>query len=124
MSSNKRILIAEDDFPIALALKTIVASNIGCEVEMVVNGREAWEALQKKPFDLVLSDWNMPEMTGAQLRAEMRAVPHLAKIPFIMLTARGDKESVVEAVSAGITDYVHKPFKRTSLLEKIRTRLG
>ena len=113
MAAPKRILIAEDDYAIALALKTIVSGNIPCELEMAGNGGEAWDLLQKQHFDLVISDWNMPVKTGAQLRLDMEQEPRLAAIPFIMLTARADKDSVVQAIKAGITDYVHKPFDRT-----------
>jgi putative nucleotidyltransferase with HDIG domain len=124
MDAPKRILIAEDDYAIALALKTIVGGNIPCELDMASNGGEAWDLLQKKSFDLVISDWNMPVKTGAQLRLDMEQDPRLAAIPFIMLTARADKDSVVQAIKAGITDYVHKPFDRAKLIEKIQTLLS
>jgi putative nucleotidyltransferase with HDIG domain len=124
MDAPKRILIAEDDYAIALALKTIVGGNIPCELDMASNGGEAWDLLQKKNFDLVISDWNMPVKTGAQLRLDMEQDPRLSAIPFIMLTARADKDSVVQAIKAGITDYVHKPFDRAKLIEKIQTLLS
>jgi putative nucleotidyltransferase with HDIG domain len=124
MDALKRILIAEDDYAIALALKTIVGGNIPCELDMASNGGEAWDLLQKKNFDLVISDWNMPVKTGAQLRLDMEQDPRLSAIPFIMLTARADKDSVVQAIKAGITDYVHKPFDRAKLIEKIQTLLS
>jgi len=124
MAAPKRILIAEDDYAIALALKTIVGGNIPCELDMAGNGGEAWDLLQKKTFDLVISDWNMPVKTGAQLRLDMEQDPRLAAIPFIMLTARADKDSVVQAIKAGITNYVHKPFDRAKLIEKIQMLLS
>ena len=124
MTDVKRILIAEDDYAIALALKTIVTGNIPCELDMASNGGEAWELLQNKHFDLVVSDWNMPVKTGAQLRLDMEKDPRLAAIPFIMLTARADKDSVITAIKAGITEYVHKPFDRAKLLEKIQLLLN
>ncbi len=118
-STVKRILIAEDDFAIALALKTIIRNNFDCELTLAHNGQEAWEAIQKSTFDLVLSDWNMPQKTGCELLNEVRLNSTTQHLPFIMLTARADKNSVINAVKSGVTDYIHKPFNRAALIEKI-----
>lgn len=120
MNSEKTILIAEDDYAIALALKTIVTKNCECNLIMASDGEEAWQAMQNNDVDLVISDWNMPVKTGVELLREMRADKRFADMPFLMLTSRSDKDSVVDAIEAGVSAYMHKPFDRHRLMEKIR----
>jgi HD-like signal output (HDOD) protein/CheY-like chemotaxis protein len=114
-----RILVAEDDFAITLALKTIVQNNFDCELVITHNGEEAWQAVLKQDFDLIISDWNMPIKTGCELLKEVRNHEPAKQVPFVMLTARADKNSVIDAVQAGVTDYIHKPFDRAALIKKI-----
>lgn len=118
-----KILVAEDDFAITLALKTIIKNNFNCELTITHNGEEAWIEIQKQPFDLILSDWNMPLKTGCELLHDVRTNDSTKLTPFIMLTARADKHSVIDAVKSGVTDYIHKPFDRAALIEKISSTL-
>ncbi|MCG6970771.1 MAG: HDOD domain-containing protein [Gammaproteobacteria bacterium] len=118
-----KILIAEDDFAIALALKTILKNNLNCELTVTNNGEEAWEKIQSNPFDLILSDWNMPYKTGCELLADVRGNENTKAIPFFMLTARADKNSVIDAVKGGVDGYIHKPFDRADLLKKLTEAL-
>ena len=118
------ILLAEDDFAISLALKTIIKNNIDCDLTLTRDGQEAIDALQEKTFDLVISDWNMPIKTGQELLEYIRANEKTINIPFIMLTARADKDSVINALKAGVTTYIHKPFNRDDLLSKINQVLS
>lgn len=124
MGTRKKILIAEDDHAIALALKTIIASSCDCELVIARNGGEAWGALQGQPFDLIISDWNMPLKTGAELLDDVRQDPELKNTPFLMLTARSDKDSVLDAIDAGVTAYMHKPFDRSALIAKTNELLA
>lgn len=119
MEKKHRILIAEDDYAIALALKTILTNNFDCELTMASNGQEALEKALQGNFDLILSDWNMPIRTGCQFLWDLKQNEKTRDIPFLMLTARADKDSVVKAATAGVTDYVHKPFDRQLLIKKI-----
>ena len=80
---------------------------------------EAWDALQAHDYDLVIADWNMPRRTGAQLLADVRGAARGAEVPLVMLTARSDRDSIVEAARAGVTDYIVKPFGKQTLIEKI-----
>ena len=118
-----RILIAEDDFAIALALKTILKNNFNCDLTVTSNGDEAWEKIKSSSFDLILSDWNMPFKTGCELLADVRNNDNTKDIPFFMLTARADKNSVIDAVKSGVSGYIHKPFDRADLIKKISDAL-
>lgn len=124
MANPIRILVAEDDFAISLALKTLLQANLPCELRVAKNGADAWQQLQNFPADLVLSDWNMPEKTGKQLLADIRNDPKLKTLPFLMLTARADKESVIQAVKLGVSGYIHKPFNRADLIAKVKNMLA
>ncbi|MCW8354622.1 response regulator [Marinomonas pontica] len=91
------------------------------EIEEAVNGRKAQQMLNKTQFDIVLCDWEMPEMTGVELLKWRREQPKYKKedVPFVMITSRGDKSHVVEAVQSGVTDYLGKPFSSEQLINKV-----
>ena len=119
MSTQKTVLIAEDDYAISLAIKTIITQSFECGLVIAKDGEEAWQAVQNQHIDLVVSDWNMPLKTGEELLKEIRENDRLANLPFLMLTARSDKDSVLDAIDAGVTEYMHKPFDRQTLIDKI-----
>jgi two-component system, chemotaxis family, chemotaxis protein CheY len=121
---SKKILIAEDDHAISLAIKTIVSTACDCELTLAKDGDAAWRAIQANNFDLVISDWNMPLKTGAELLSDMRSSTPPIDTPFLMLTARSDKDSVLDAIRAGVTEYMHKPFDRQALIEKVTLLLN
>jgi len=123
MDSNKTILIAEDDYAISLAIKTIITKSFDCTLLVAKDGELAWLAAQENDVDLIISDWNMPLKTGAQLLEDVRSHERLSKIPFLMLTARSDRDSVLDAIDAGVTEYMHKPFDRKALIERISSLL-
>lgn len=125
MNVDINILIAEDEPNIATALKFIVNKAVqDAYVEVVGNGRDALNATMERPYNLIISDWNMPGLTGIDLLTELRKNESTRDIPFLMLTARGDKESVIEAVQGGVTDYVAKPFENKNIINKIHTLLS
>lgn len=80
--------------------------------------------LAKEAFDLVLCDWEMPEMSGLELLTWCREQDNLKTMPFVMVTSRGDKENVVQAIQAGVTGYVSKPFTNEQLLTKVKQALN
>ncbi|WP_162880612.1 response regulator, partial [Pseudomonas coronafaciens] len=97
----------------------------GIHTEDAVNGRKAQVLLNKEEFDLILCDWEMPEMSGLELLAWCREQDNYLKtVPFIMVTSRGDKENVVQAIQAGVTDFVGKPFTNEQLLTKVKKALA
>nr|WP_314570287.1 response regulator [uncultured Pseudomonas sp.] len=95
----------------------------GIKLEDAVNGKKAQAILMRESFDLVLCDWEMPEMSGLELLTWCREQPHLKAMPFVMVTSRGDKENVVQAIQAGVSGYVSKPFTNEQLLSKVKQAL-
>jgi two-component system, chemotaxis family, chemotaxis protein CheY len=87
------------------------------------DGRAALTKLEQEKFDLVLLDWNMPRMTGLELLKTIRADDHLWNTPVVMITAEGRKEDVLEAVKAGVNNFIVKPFTAETLEEKLNTVL-
>jgi CheY-like chemotaxis protein len=95
----------------------------GVRIEEAVNGRKAQLMLANAPVDLILCDWEMPEMSGLELLQWCRGQDALKSAPFIMITSRGDKENVVQAIQAGVSDYIGKPFTNEQLIGKVRKAL-
>ncbi|AVE06219.1 response regulator [Pseudomonas sp. R11F] len=95
----------------------------GIKIEDAVNGKKAQSILMRESFDLVLCDWEMPEMSGLELLTWCREQAHLKAMPFVMVTSRGDKENVVQAIQAGVSGYVSKPFTNEQLLNKVKQAL-
>ena len=95
----------------------------GIKIEDAVNGKKAQTILMRETFDLVLCDWEMPEMSGLELLTWCREQAHLKAMPFVMVTSRGDKENVVQAIQAGVSGYVSKPFTNEQLLNKVKQAL-
>ncbi|MCD6099353.1 MAG: response regulator [Candidatus Marinimicrobia bacterium] len=121
---SAKILVV-DDSPtmrriIINALNKIGYSDIG----EASNGKEALDTLRSEEYKLVLTDWNMPEMTGEQFVRELMQDEKLKSIPVIMVTTRGMKEDVITAVKLGVRGYIVKPFTPEVLKEKIEEVLG
>ena len=96
----------------------------GIRTEDAVNGKQAQAMLAREAFDLVLCDWEMPEMSGLELLTWCRGQEALKSMPFVMVTSRGDKENVVQAIQAGVSGYVSKPFTNEQLLTKVKQALN
>ncbi|WP_347329916.1 response regulator [Marinimicrobium locisalis] len=123
-----RILVVDDAGFIRDMVKKQLRERIpGVEVSEAVDGNRALAALKQQHVDLILSDWEMPNMSGEELLRHVRAQPENTDIPFIMVTSRGDRSHVVKAVEAGASDYLVKPFTPEELLRKVGkqlTRIG
>lgn len=87
------------------------------EIVEACDGNEGLAAFQSEPFRLVMTDWNMPNKSGIELTREIRASG--SKVPIFMVTTEGEKGRVLEAIQAGITDYLVKPFSADMLREKL-----
>ncbi|WP_425917681.1 response regulator [Pseudomonas sp. GWSMS-1] len=96
----------------------------GIQIEEAINGRKALQMLTRKPVDLILCDWEMPEMSGLELLSWCREQDSLKIVPFIMVTSRGDKENVVQAIQAGVSDFIGKPFSNEQLITKVKKALS
>lgn len=88
------------------------------------NGIEALDALIDQSINFIITDWNMPEMSGLEFVTELRTRPEFVKIPVLMITTRGMKEDVLQAVQAGVNNYMVKPFTPETLEAKINKLLG
>jgi two-component system chemotaxis response regulator CheY len=119
-SPELKILIV-DDFPTMRKIVRQVLRQLGYEnVQEAEDGESALRILrQKGDFQFVISDWNMPNVTGIELLKSVRSDPQLKGIPFLMVTAEADKENIVEAVKSGVSSYIVKPFNASTLKEKI-----
>lgn len=95
----------------------------GVQIEEAVNGRKAQQMLSRQAIDLILCDWEMPEMSGLELLSWCREQDNLKTTPFIMVTSRGDKENVVQAIQAGVSDFIGKPFSNEQLVTKVKKAL-
>ena len=80
--------------------------------------------LGKQDFDLILCDWEMPELSGLELLSWCRSEDRLKTTPFVMVTSRGDKENVVQAIQAGVSDFIGKPFSSEQLISKVQKALS
>lgn len=96
----------------------------GCQIADAPSAVRAQVLLKTQRFDLILCDWEMPEMSGEEFLRWLRAHPTHSDIPFIMVSSRGERDFIVKAVQAGVSDYLGKPFKQESLIAKINKVLG
>ena len=120
MDLSMNVLVV-DDFAtmrriIKNVLKQIGFTNI-CEAE---DGKGALKVLKDKTIDLVLCDWNMPEMPGIELLKKVRSDDQLKGIPFVLVTAETQKDNIIEAVKSGVSSYIVKPFTAEIVEEKLK----
>jgi sigma-B regulation protein RsbU (phosphoserine phosphatase) len=113
-----RILIAEDE-RITRATLARQLKSWGHEVTAAEDGQQAWENFEAAEFDIVITDWEMPRLSGVELVGRIRGVPRAAYTYVIILTSRSDKSDVVAGIEVGADDFVSKPFDR----EELRVRL-
>ena len=121
-----RILVVDDaKFTRDLMVKAVRVEYPKFEVETAQDGRKAQKLLEISRFDLVLCDWEMPEMSGIELLTWLREQSENRNkdVSFIMVTSLGDKEYVVEAAQHGVTDYITKPFNNDQLVNKVTKQM-
>src|SRR3990172_5660018 len=116
-----KVLIADDD-PVSRKLLQSYLQKWGCEVTAAQDGGEAWSCFQRDEFPVVITDWMMPELDGVELVRRIRSAPRSGYVYVILLTAKGQKEDLVEAMDAGADDFLTKPFDRDEL--RVRLRAG
>ena len=119
-----RILVVDDATFIRDMVKKQLRDKIpGVEVLDAPDGARALAQLKGQAVDLILSDWEMPNLSGAELLTAVRAMPHEGDIPFIMISSRGDRNHIVKAIELGVSDYLTKPFSAEELLKKVFKQL-
>jgi two-component system chemotaxis response regulator CheY len=120
MPDSEMKVLAVDDFPTMRRIVKTLLRQLGyTNVSEAEDGQAALAKLKQEKFDLVLLDWNMPRMTGLELLKAIRADETLRHIPVVMVTAEGRKEDVLEAVKAGVNNFVVKPFTAETLEAKL-----
>ena len=124
MATLKALVVDDASFVRDLVKRTVRQRFPVIETTDAQNGRRAQSLMSRTVFDLILCDWEMPEMSGLELLQWMRQQPQYEKVPFIMITSRGDKNHVVEAVKGGVSEYLGKPFSPEGLSNKIIKVMG
>ncbi len=118
---SKRVLVVDD----SNVMRNIIKNNLKQlgfghdNIADAEDGSMGMKKLGEGSFDLVISDWNMPKMTGIDFLKAIRAEGSLKDIPFLMVTSESEKEKIMEAVQAGVNQYIVKPFNANQLEEKI-----
>jgi two-component system, chemotaxis family, chemotaxis protein CheY len=119
LNQNMKILVV-DDFQTMRRIIRGVLKELGfANIVEADNGVRALEVLKGAKIDFIVSDWNMPEMTGIELLKAVRASEEWKDLPFLMVTAEGKSEQVLDAVKNRVNNYVIKPFTPAILQEKI-----
>ena len=119
-----KILVVEDARLMALVLQRHLHRLNHQDVVIVESAEEALEALEENSFGLMIVDWSLPGMTGVDLVKELRAGEKYRNLPIIMVTGHSERESVVEALQAGVDEYLVKPVHFETLAEKLKQLLG
>lgn len=114
-----KILVVDDFSTMRRIVKNILQQLGFTNVDEAEDGKVALGKLRNNAFDFVISDWNMPNMMGIDLLREVRGDPNLKQLPFLMVTAESQKENVIEAVQAGVSNYIVKPFTADTLETKL-----
>ena len=123
--SKVSVLVVDDATFIRDLVKKGLRDNFpGVQIEEAVNGRKAQQLLSRQSVDLILCDWEMPEMSGLELLTWCREQDSHKITPFIMVTSRGDKENVVQAIQAGVSDFIGKPFSNEQLVTKVKKAMS
>ena len=122
--TNMRILVVDDSPTIRELTKIFLKDLEFTNVEEAADGSNALEKLKSEVFDLVITDWNMPKLSGLELLKAIRADDKMRKIPVLMVTSVAEKDNVTQAVQAGINDYILKPISAEVLKSKIDKIFG
>lgn len=119
MDLSMKVLVVDDFATMRRILKGVLKEIGFTKIIEADDGSTALAVLKKDKVGLIVSDWNMPEVTGLELLKAVRGDELMKKVPFLMVTAEGQKDSVVQAVQAGVDNYVVKPFTADTIKEKL-----
>ena len=119
MDNNMKILVVDDFSTMRRIVKNLLKELGLGNTDEAEDGSSALGKLKAGDFDFLVTDWNMPGMTGIELLKAVRADDELSHLPVLMVTAESKREQIVEAAQAGVNGYVVKPFTAITLKEKI-----
>lgn len=118
-NANLKFLVVDDFSTMRRIVRNLLKDLGFTNVDEAEDGSVALQKLRSEPFDFVVSDWNMPVMTGIELLRQIRADANLKKLPVLLITAEAKKENIIEAAQAGASGYIVKPFTAATLDEKL-----
>ena len=118
--SNSKFLVVDDFATMRRIIRNLLKELGFSNVDEAEDGVNALAKLRSERFDFVISDWNMPNMTGIDLLRNIRADEQLKSLPVLMVTAEAKKENIIAAAQAGASGYVVKPFTAATLDEKLK----
>lgn len=116
---NMKILVVDDMATMRKIIKNILKQLGFLNIDEAENGEEALQKLRGGTYGFVVSDWNMPVMTGIDMLRAIRADEKLKSIPVLMVTAEAQQSNLIEAVQAGVSNYIVKPFTAETMQEKL-----
>lgn len=119
-AAETKILVVDDSSTMRRILRMSLARCGYSDVEEAGDGAEGLALCRTKQFNLILTDWNMPNMDGLQMILNLREIPSYASVPIVMVTTEGAKDDVIEALTKGATSYIVKPFTPETLSEKLQ----
>lgn len=117
--TKMKILVVDDFSTMRRIVRNLLKENGFTNVDEAEDGSVALHKLKGGHYDFVISDWNMPNMTGIELLQSVRADSNLKHLPFLMITAEAKRENIIAAAQAGASGYIVKPFTASTLDEKL-----
>lgn len=124
MDTSIKVLVVDDFATMRRIVKGVLKQLGFVNIIEAEDGSAALTELKKEKIGLIVSDWNMPNMSGLDLLKAVRGDEQFKRIPFIMVTAEGQKENVIEAVKSGVSNYIVKPFTPETFGEKLQKVIG
>lgn len=122
-NKNVKILVVDDHALTRNMVKAILKGLGYDNVTQAENGENAIRYLEDPSFEVVICDWNMPNMSGLEVLQQVRAMSNYKELPFLMLTAEAYRENVTAALQSGVTEYIVKPFTAEILANKLESVL-
>ena len=124
LKADIKILVVDDMSTMRKIIKNMLGQIGFTNITEADDGATAWPMIENaikegSPYEFIVSDWNMPQMSGLDLLKNVRATAGLEKLPFLMITAEAEQGNVVIAVKAGVSNFIVKPFSAAVLKEKI-----
>lgn len=119
MDTSMKILIVDDFSTMRRIIKNLLAELGFSKIEEADDGVTALAILEKGDIDFVITDWNMPNMSGLELITAIRADDEIKSVPILLITAEAKKDQIVSAAKAGVNGYIVKPFTAVTLKEKV-----
>nr|WP_024850789.1 chemotaxis response regulator CheY [Hydrogenovibrio kuenenii] len=120
MDRNMNILVVDDFSTMRRIVKNLLKELGFSKFDEADDGATAWPMIQSGKYDFIVSDWNMPQMTGIDLLRHVRADAALKDTPFLLITAEAKRSQILEAAEAGVDGYIVKPFTAATLNAKIQ----